>query len=246
MIETVSDLCEYGHMKSVATISKSPKTADGYAGRTLASDVKERLRLDIVGGLFAPGEKLRFEKIREIYHSSFTTLREALSYLVQEGLVVVEGQRGYKVAPLSKRHLDDLTDTRVLVELELLKASMQAGGNDWETRVLSAFHKLGRIESAPDLVPYGAAWSEAHKGFHGALLSAADRPILQRYRMQLFEQASRYHRLLVAPSTVIANKAAEHRAIMELVLRRDTAAAIALSERHIRETSARIFNALRD
>lgn len=233
-------------MKSVTILAKTPKAADGFSGRTLASDIKERLRQDIIDGLFAPGEKLRFEKIRDIYHSSFTTLREALSYLVQEGLVVVEGQRGYRVAPLSRRHLGDLTETRVLVEIELLRRSIAAGDRDWETHILSAFHWLGRVEAAPDFVPFGVVWSEAHRGFHVALLSAADCPILQRFRMQLFEQASRYHRLAaVLPTTrAMEDKSTEHRAIMEVVLRRDTKAACALSERHIRQTSARILSAL--
>ena len=48
-------------------------------GETRAGDVLQRLREDILGCTLQPGEKLRFEALRDRYEVSFSTLREALS-----------------------------------------------------------------------------------------------------------------------------------------------------------------------
>ncbi|KAF0124069.1 MAG: GntR family transcriptional regulator, partial [Xanthobacteraceae bacterium] len=79
---------------------------------TRAADVLNRMRLDIISCALKPGMRLRFEALKELYAVSFSTLREALSRLVAEGLVVSEGQRGFMVAPLYLSDLKDLTDVR--------------------------------------------------------------------------------------------------------------------------------------
>src|SRR3546814_18249404 len=62
-----------------------------------------------------------FEQLKEIYGASYSTLREALSSLVAEQLVVAEGQRGFRVASISAADLLDLTDARVLLEREAVR-----------------------------------------------------------------------------------------------------------------------------
>ena len=74
-------------------------------GRTLAADVFSRLHADIVTCRLKPGEPLRFEPLKEAYSASFTTLREALTALAAEGLVVSQERRGFRVAPVSRTDL---------------------------------------------------------------------------------------------------------------------------------------------
>jgi GntR family carbon starvation induced transcriptional regulator len=61
---------------------------DKPAGETRAADVLQRMRADIISCALKPGAKLRFEGLRDMYAVSFSTLREALSRLVAEGLVI--------------------------------------------------------------------------------------------------------------------------------------------------------------
>ena len=62
-----------------------------------------RLRADIVCGRFAPGQRLRLDRMREAYGVAVGTLREILSRLAAEGLVLAEGQRGFEVPPVHRR-----------------------------------------------------------------------------------------------------------------------------------------------
>ena len=216
--------------------------AKGTGGATLASDVLNRLRTDILSCTLKPGHRLRFEALRAAYDVSFSPLREALSTLVSERLVVAEGQRGFCVAPVSAIDLADLTNTRVLVEREALRLAIMTGDDEWEASVLGAFHRMDRLESrlgekyflSPD-------WGLRHKEFHNALARASQSPILLEIRDNLFNRAQRYRRIssLYRPNT--RNKDAEHRAIMEAALARDTTQAADLIERHIRQTAENVM-----
>jgi GntR family carbon starvation induced transcriptional regulator len=207
-------------------------------GKTIAVDIAHRLRQDIVACRLKPGEPLKFDTLRLAFGASFTTLREALTSLAAEGLVHAEEQRGYRVAPVSKEDLLDVTNTRVLIEIELLKRSIAHGGDDWEIAVISTMHRLGRIEERlsgkhvddPD-------WKIAHRQFHEALVSGDRSPTLLAIRASLFERAERYRNLSSMFRPQSRDKAGEHRAIMKAAIARDADLAVTLIDRHIRSTA---------
>jgi len=114
--------------------------------RTLIEATYRQLRRDIIEGRLAPGEKLRVEHLKSYYDVSSGTLREALALLISDSLVVAQGQRGFRVAPMSLADLEDLTRMRILLECEALRESMAQGTDDWEADIVSAFHKLTLAE----------------------------------------------------------------------------------------------------
>ena len=91
-----------------------------------------RIRLDIVNGRLKPGEKLKLDRMREVYGASVTTLREILNRLAVEELVAAEGQRGFRVAGVSAGELRDLAELQILLETNALRKSMTVGDLDWE------------------------------------------------------------------------------------------------------------------
>jgi len=86
-----------------------PSTTTDQEAGTLASTVFEQLRRDIVSVQLAPGEKLRIEALRERYGVGGSPVREALNRLSAEGLVWQQDQKGFRVAPVSERELEELT-----------------------------------------------------------------------------------------------------------------------------------------
>jgi GntR family carbon starvation induced transcriptional regulator len=207
-------------------------------GKTLAVDITHRLRQDIVGCRLKPGEALKFDALRSAFGASFTTLREALTSLSAEGLVIAEEQRGFRVAPVTTDDLIDVTDARILIEIELIRRSIAQGGDDWEIAVISTLHRLGRIEERlSGRHTEDPEWKIAHRQFHEAVVSGGRSPTLLTIRASLFERAERYRNLssMFRPQT--RDKAGEHRAIMQAAIARDTEQAVSLIERHIRSTS---------
>ena len=216
--------------------------SQGLVGGTLANDVLHRLREDIISCILKPGEKLRFEAMKDIYGVSFSTLREALSRLASEGLVVSEGQRGFKVAPISGEDLGDLTDARVLIEKECLLRAMKRGGEEWKSRILTTFHRLDRLENELEgqrrITP---EWDQLHSDFHEALVGASASPTLADIRDRLFERSRRYRRISALVRKTPRAKTDEHRLIMEAVLGNDVEGAMTLIERHVREIAQNIM-----
>src|SRR3546814_8042529 len=127
----------------MATISKT----NGLVGGTLASDIHHRLREDIVSCVLEPGQRLRFEQLKEIYGASYSTLREALSSLVAEQLVVAEGQRGFRVASISAADLLDLTDARVLLEREAVRRAIERADASSRAKTMRSEEHTSEIQS---------------------------------------------------------------------------------------------------
>src|SRR3954454_6747140 len=82
----------------------------------VGDDGYRRIQSDIVFGRLRPGQKLRLEALRETYGISISTLREILSRLTAEGLVIAEGRRGFEVPPVSIENLKELAELRLLLE----------------------------------------------------------------------------------------------------------------------------------
>lgn len=211
-------------------------------GETRAGDVLHRMRLDIVNCALKPGEKLRFETLRSLYNVSFSTLREALSRLAAENLVVAEGQRGFVVAPVSIADLNDLTNTRVLIELEMLRRSIETGDDEWEAEILATFHRMDRMQQRLGREYYlSEEWSRVHGEFHSTLVSACQSPTLVEIRHKLFERAHRYRRMSSQFRKKWRRKDVEHKAIVDAALARDKKPALLLIERHIRATTENVI-----
>jgi DNA-binding GntR family transcriptional regulator len=210
-------------------------------GKTIAADITHRLREDIVSCRLQPGEPLRFDVLRLHFGASFTTLREALTALAAEGLVLAEEQRGFRVAPVSRSDLVEVTDARVLVEVELLRRSIASGGDDWEIAVISTLHRLRRIEErqAENQVD-DPEWKIAHRQFHEALVSAGQSATLLDIRAALYDRAERYRHLSASLRPRPRDKAGEHQAIMQAAISRNAELALSLIERHIRSTAENV------
>ncbi|HEY0121874.1 MAG TPA: GntR family transcriptional regulator [Rhizobium sp.] len=211
------------------------------------------LRRDILNTKLRPGASLKLSALRDAYGVGWTPLREALSRLEAEKLVTAITNRGFAVAPVSRAELEDLMRARMVVELPLLLESIEKGGSDWESAVVTAHYRLSRCKIVPDAASEEVAdeWDEKHTAFHAALISAASSNWLQRFQSTISDQLRRHHRFLgLAPTqraaagltsgyekAVAALRDAmaieHHTALMEAALDRDIERAKALMTEHI-------------
>ncbi len=201
--------------------------------KTLAGTVLASMRSDILELRLAPGSKLPFEALRERYDAGFSPLRESLSRLVVEGLVVGEDQRGFRVAPLTVDDFVDLTTLRREIEVMALTRSVERGGDTWEADLVRAFHHM-LLASSPVKRGYPTEWARRHRAFHEALVAACGSPRLLLLRRQLFDHFMRYQR--VAPRHVWKNsiRDTEHKKIVDAALARNVDKVGALIRAHIR------------
>ncbi|EHL20803.1 Transcriptional regulator [Acidovorax sp. NO-1] len=206
---------------------------------TQAETACELIRSEILDGRLPPGAKLNIKALEERFELSLGAVREALSRLAAQGMVIAESQRGYRVSPVSKDELLDLTRARVEMECLCLGQAMRHGDVEWETRIVAAAHRMERLQSQTSDIEARSTkpWNDAHGEFHEALVSACPNQWLLRMRHMLYEQSERYRRLSVPLSTDQRDVRHEHRQIMEAALARDPQKAFQTVEQHLLATA---------
>jgi len=209
------------------------------ASSSLTQDAYERLRAELLGCRLRPGARLRINELCGQLSVSLSAVREALSRLTSEGLVVAEPQRGFHVAPISADELRDLTRVRAQIEGMCLERAIAVGDVGWESQLVAAFHRLSRTteREARDPERMNEAWSAAHAAFHEALVTGCDSPWLLRLRATLYAQSERYRRLSVPLAGTTRDVNREHQEIMEAALKRDAGLAQALMAEHLERTA---------
>lgn len=214
------------------------------AADTLSERAAALIERDVLSGFWEPGGKLAIPVLAARYGIGATPLREGLSRLVSRGLIVALGQRGFRVASVSRGDLIDITRVRVLIETEALRRSMETGGDEWEAGILSSLHRLRRaVERNPEAIREGAAGFDGlHKGFHRALLGACGSQRLLSLHDDLYLQAYRYRRVMMRQFTDAAWFTAEHQDLAEVVLARRTADAVEKLAAHLNSTLAVVYD----
>ncbi|MFI9385841.1 GntR family transcriptional regulator [Kutzneria sp. NPDC052558] len=207
---------------------------------TRTDGVHARLREDILGGVLPPGHRLKFPDLCKRYDTSVGAAREALTRLASAGLVRGQAHQGYVVTPLSVEDLSELTVARVEVECLVLRMAITEGDVRWEADAIAAHHLL---ERAPYLDPDNPArstaeWAAAHAAFHEALLAGCGNRRLREVATGLRDEAELYRQWSITPALAKGRDVnAEHRAILDAAVARDTELAVRLLGEHISLTS---------
>jgi DNA-binding GntR family transcriptional regulator len=205
--------------------------------RTSAQAVQARISADILNGRLAPGARLRLHGLCEAYEVSMSPLREALAGLAGMGLVMQEGQRGFRVAPTSNEDLHDVTQTRVRLEVMALRMAIERGGAEWEASILAAKHRLMRHPRTPERL-VDETWERLHRAFHMALIQACGSPRQFAFCQALHDHFDRYRRIAVGRSGRHPQLRPNHAEIVAAVLEKEADRAAALVTEHIEESAA--------
>lgn len=207
--------------------------------KTQASVLTDTIRQDIIAGTFAPRSKLKMRELSERYGVGVIPLREALSRLAMSGFVNVEDQKGFRVAAVSEAELLDITRVRQQIESDALRDSVAHGDLEWETRLISAAHRLSGLPlRTSDDAGVNPQWDLAHDAFHSALIGACTSPWLIKLSEMLREQTGRYRHISVkAECAQMRDLQSEHQAIVDAALKRDADAACRLLTDHFSRTA---------
>jgi DNA-binding GntR family transcriptional regulator len=221
---------------------KDDFAADVDGPRNQTTVAYEAVRADILNGRYAPEKKLKIQELAEELGVSPGAVREALSRLVPEELVVSRDQRGFLVAPLSAADLADLTDLRCEIESLALRRSVELGDVNWEAGILAAEHRLRGKITVVGQEDALVKWRQNHALFHTALVNACGSRRLLGLHAQLYEQSERYRGLSSQVDTD-RDVEGEHHRLVEFALARDADALVAAMVEHLRFTTKLITDA---
>ena len=201
------------------------------AVKTWQEAAVEQLREAIIGGVYQPGQRLKQQELARVLGCSPVPVREALHRLAAEGFVVIDPQRGARVADFNSRELAEIYEVRTL--LEGRAAERAAGRMTPETaRRLRAI--LDKMDT-PDIAPVD--WVRLNWEFHDSLYASAAQEFLRKTISNLRRNMEPYLRLDIAQVRNYAAGRREHRAILQACVRGDGRLAARHTIAHLRRTA---------
>ncbi|HWI29971.1 MAG TPA: GntR family transcriptional regulator [Microbacterium sp.] len=199
-------------------------------GEALArTDLTRQIREAILGGQFAPHQRLIEADISERYDASRAAVRTALLNLANEGLVERLPNRGARVRAISIDEAVEIVEVRI--GLETLCARKAAENvTDADVAELRGLKK--EIENAVEsgnLMEYARLNQDMDRRIRDLSRHATATQLLERLRAQ---SARHQFRLAFHPGRA-AQSAPEHIAIIDAMIARDPEAAEAATRAHL-------------
>ncbi len=201
--------------------------------------VYDRLRADIIAGIYAPGSALRFAEMQRRYGLGVSRLREALAQLAAERLVIREINRGFRVPDLGLSNFDDIAAMRLRLEPEAFRVSVENGNDAWEERIVIAAHRLDRAAkryTADTVSEVQDDWERCHRAFHEALIDACGSPMTLHFCGVLYDHFDRYRRMIGFDEPAQQRLAAQHQVLADCAVNRDVDKAEEVMKAHVMQT----------
>ncbi|GHF38656.1 MULTISPECIES: GntR family transcriptional regulator [Streptomyces] len=187
---------------------------------SVRGQVLDALRKALVSGELVPGEVYSGPVLGERFGVSATPVREAMQQLALEGAVEVVPNRGFRVASRTDRDLAELAEVRALLEIPaVLRLAGAAPAGCW-----AGLRPLAERAAAVAVCGDRAAYAEADRAFHGALLALAG-------NRQLVLVAEGVQRRV--PATDLTRDAAEHLVLLDALASGDVGRVEDVLRRHV-------------
>jgi len=153
----------------------------------LRQQVYEQIKHDIITCKLAPGEPLSENQFLDRFKVSKTPIREALTSLVQDGLLEYTPNRGFMVTPISVTDIQEIFEARIFFETELFRLAVK-NISDEEIEELERQSQMDGDTKSPD---YAETFLESNLKFHMALAAAGGNNRLLWYYDTLMNEAQR-------------------------------------------------------
>lgn len=203
--------------------------SDNYS---LRGRVFNKLREDILSGVYRENEELKENTIGQELGVSRTPVREALRQLELEGLVTMIPNKGAYVTGITKKDIHDIYMIRSYLEGLCAKwacehiTDAQIEALD-ETLFLSEFH-AGKNHNDQIV--------ELDNKFHEMIYEASGSKILYHVLSDFHHYVERVRKITLSMPNRVIKSNKEHAAILDAIKKRDGDLAEALAHEHIMNT----------
>jgi len=202
----------------------------------------QEMKALILRGELTPGAKLSHRHLSTLLGMSTTPIREALARLEQDGYALQVPNTGFFVQHLGIEEAAELYDAREALETFAIGGAATA---DWPDGLRLVTHELDAYEDEVRR-PIRKERLIRDREFHLALVRLVGNRWVERTLASVFDRIIMKRTLdgLVAARRG-ADSLAEHREIVRLIEKRETAKAVTATRRHIRRGKAFVLQHLR-
>jgi DNA-binding GntR family transcriptional regulator len=211
-------------------LTSETRPSGSLSPRALYEEVAELLRQRIFKRELEPGSWIDELRIAEEYGISRTPLREALKVLAAEGLVTMKVRRGAYVTEVSTQDLSDVYHLLSLLESDAAGVVAQRA-TEAELADLQGLH--AELETAAQATPPETLHFFAiNEQFHMRMLAIANNRWCDQMVADLRKVMKLNRQNSLLKTGRIAESVAEHRAIMDALLKRNVKATTKAMRQH--------------
>jgi len=202
---------------------KSPETPLISFG-SVQNAIVDAIRNMIMSGQAKPGDRLRQDKLAELFGVSTMPIREALRHLQAEGLVTFHARRGAAVAKLSVTEYEEIY--RIREELEVLACRWAA--EDFDRIPLERMRQLlDEIGGAEEHSDDAYLRVQLVREYFFTVFQASEKEHLLRLLSGLWDRSQQYRRYYSTFTEVIPQRITNYRQVYLACKGRDLEALVA-------------------
>jgi DNA-binding GntR family transcriptional regulator len=210
-------------------MSAHPGFADGHGlSDPTYARICQMIRKDILAGEFPPGSRLKISELTKRYGVSQMPIREALQQLQGEWLVTIAPNRGASVRQVDAAFIRDMYDVRGQIEALLTRQcclrvqpeeleTLKAQAADCERQANDGNHE---------------EFLKANQEFHSSIYTISGNAVGSELLRMHFGLLRALRSLHGFGAQRLATVVAEHRELVEAIVRKEAARAALLSLRH--------------
>jgi DNA-binding GntR family transcriptional regulator len=208
-----------------------PETASISLRRnTISTQIHGVLRRDIVVGRLAPRATLSEQEIAARFGISRTPVREAMIKLAEEGLVEIFPQYGSFVAPIKLPDVFDSQFAREALESAAVAKAIERLDARWDQELQAVIARQKSLVRPQDR----DAFFGADEDMHMLIMRIAGHADAWRFVESAKAQMDRVRHIAILLPRKQASILAEHEAVIDRMLARDTVGAVEAMRSHLR------------
>jgi DNA-binding GntR family transcriptional regulator len=202
---------------------------------TAADRAYAHVKQQLLDGSLADGTLLSEGAVADAVGISRTPVREAFLALASEGLLELYPKRGALVVPLTTADVNDLFETRALIETHCLRRALEADPEGLRRAAAAELARQRRLLAAGDI----AGFVEADRAFHRTWMAAGRSAILLALYDRLRDRQQRVAARVLATGPKRAEQLLdEHGSVLDRIRAGDADGAAAALEEHLRAARA--------
>ncbi len=207
-----------------------------------------RIRDDILSCRLAPGEKVTERGLVADLGMSMAAVRNAMTRLDQEGLLITQPRQGSVVAPLSLHSVGKLFDFWALLAPEIARTGIPALSDDQLARVVENGSRLSaRVVPEDDAATRENLLTAIDAALHifTLLAEATENPYLIAAHRRLIGELSRVWRLVIQSEfDELGGRVSALQDVVRFVEARDAERSAEFLRTHIEASRRRVLSAL--
>lgn len=198
-----------------------------YDNLSLKEKAYHIIKNKIINCEIQPGESLDEKNLKEEIGASRTPIREALSKLEQENLIIILPKRGIFVNDITLKDIKEIFSIRKFMEPYIMKLSYENISKDELKRYKKLFEEF-YTDKKNDLY-----YTNLDAKFHYFLIKASDNKYLINMMQQIFIQNHRIRIMSAKKDHRLVDSIEEHLKIINYMLKGDINKAADKMEDHI-------------